>query len=168
VRLATGATLTYAANWAAGASRVGFWDALDAIGVDFYDALSTDANATDAELEAGARRAAAPLAELARRTGKPVILTEAGYPPVKAAWIRPHDENTERPPAPDDAARAIRAVFRAFDGQPWWRGVYWWKAFSDGRAARTGERGYNVLGMPAEKAIAEGFARLAGSQPAPR
>jgi hypothetical protein len=168
VRLATGATLTYAANWAAGASRVGFWDALDAIGVDFYDALSAKSDVTDAELEAGARRAATPLSELARRTGKPVILTEAGYPPVQASWVQPHDENTGRPPAPEDAARAIRAVFRAFDGQPWWRGVYWWKAFSDGRGARAGERGYNVLGAPAEKAIAEGFARLAGQQPAPR
>ena len=48
VRLATGAPLTYASNWAAGAARVPFWKALDAIGVDFYDSLSKDANASDA------------------------------------------------------------------------------------------------------------------------
>jgi hypothetical protein len=164
VRLATGAPLTYASNWAAGAPRVPFWGALDAIGVDFYDPLSSNVNASEAELEAGARRAAAPLSELARKTGKPVLLAEAGYPPVRGAWIEPHDENTGRPLAPGDAARAIAAVFRALDRETWWKGVYWWKAFSDGRNARADERGYNVLGSPAEKVIAEGFARLAAER----
>ncbi len=66
VRLATGAPLTYASNWAAGAPRVPYWDSLDAIGVDFYDSLSTDPAATDAALEAGVRAAVAPLDRLAR------------------------------------------------------------------------------------------------------
>jgi hypothetical protein len=35
VRRATGASLLYAANWAAGAPRVRFWDGLDLIGIDF-------------------------------------------------------------------------------------------------------------------------------------
>ena len=39
VRLSTGAPLLYAANWAVNAPRVPFWDALDAVGVDFYDPL---------------------------------------------------------------------------------------------------------------------------------
>jgi hypothetical protein len=168
VRLATGAALTYASNWAAGAPRVSFWDSLDAVGVDFYDPLSSDANASDAVLEAGARRAAAPLAELARRTGKPVLFTEAGYPPVRGAWLAPHDENTGRPLSPGDAARSISAVFRALERESWWRGVYWWKAFSDGRGARSNDRGYNLLGTPSERAVAEGFARLAGEKRASR
>jgi hypothetical protein len=46
------------------------------------------------------------------------------------------------------------------NGKSWWKGVYWWKAFSSGQGARANDRGYNVLGTPSEKAIAEGFARL--------
>jgi hypothetical protein len=160
VRLATGAPLTYASNWAAGAPGVPFWDALDAIGVDFYDSLSGDPGASDAALEAGVRAAAAPLETLARATGRPVIFAEAGYPAVRGAWIAPHDENSGRPSAPGDAGRAVAAVFRALNGKTWWKGVYWWKAFSGGRAARPDDRGYNLLGTPSEKAIAEGFARL--------
>jgi hypothetical protein len=160
VRLATGAPLTYAANWVGGATRVPFWDALDAIGVDFYDPLAADPEASDPVLEAGARAAARPLAELSRRLDRPVVFTEAGYPLAKAAWLAPHDENSGRPAAASDAARAIAAVYRALEKEPWWRGVYWWKAFSSGRDARPDERGFNVLGGAPERAIAEGFARL--------
>ncbi len=161
VRLATGAPLTYASNWAAGAPRVPFWDSLDAIGVDFYDSLSSDPGAGDAALEEGVRAAVAPLARLALAAGRPVVFAEAGYPAVRGAWITPHDENSGRPSASGDAARAVTAVFRALDGKSWWKGVYWWKAFSSGQGARPDDRGYNFLGTPSEKAIAEGFARLA-------
>jgi hypothetical protein len=161
VRLATGAPLTYASNWAAGALKVPFWSALDAIGVDFYDPLSPDPEATDAALEAGVAAATAPVERLSRETGKPVIFVEAGFPPVRGAWTAPHDENSGRPPAASDAGRAVAAVFHALGGKSWWKGVYWWKAFSNGAGARPGERGYNLLGTPAEKVIAEGFSRLA-------
>ncbi|MDQ2980024.1 MAG: hypothetical protein M3R62_12465, partial [Acidobacteriota bacterium] len=161
VRLATGAPLTYAANWAGGAVRVPFWNDLDAIGVDFYDPPSGDPEASDAALETGVRTAARPLAVLSQRTGKPVVFTEAGFPLALAAWISPHDENSGRPASAADSARAIAAVFRALEKEPWWKGVYWWKAFSSGREARPDERGFNVLGGAAERAVADGFARLA-------
>jgi hypothetical protein len=161
VRLATGAPLVYASNWAAGASKVGFWDGLDLIGVDFYDPLSPESAASDAELVAGVRRAAAPLARLAAATGKQVLFTEAGYPPAATSWTAPHDEESGRPLAPQDAARSVRAVFTALSGERWWRGVYWWKAFSDGRDAGSGDASFNFLGRPAGDAIAAGFRRLA-------
>jgi hypothetical protein len=157
VRLATGAPLLYATNWAAGAPRVRFWDALDAIGVDFYDPLSPDAGASDAELVRGARRAAGPLARLSAALRKPVVFAVAGYPRARSAWTAPHDEDSTRPLLPGDAARSIRAVFAALGRETWWKGVYWWKAFSDRRNAAGGDRGFNFLGRPAGDAIAEGF-----------
>jgi hypothetical protein len=161
VRLATGAPLLYASNWAAGAVKVPFWDALDVIGADFYDPLSADPAATDADLREGVRRAALPLSRLSRRHGKPVLFAEAGYPPFKAAWTAPHQEESEKPFAPQDAARAIAAVFDALEGENWWKGVYWWKVFSDGRAGNPKARNFNFLEMPAGEAIAAGFQRLA-------
>ena len=159
VRLATGAPLLYAANWAANAPKITFWDALDAIGVDFYDPLGQTEKLPDAALEEGARRAARPVAELAQRVGKPVVFTEAGYPPVKGAWIAPHDAGSGRPPSGEDAARAIAAVGRALGRESWWKGVYWWKVFSDGGPARPGDSGFNFLGTPSERAIADAFAK---------
>ncbi len=167
VRLATGAPLIYASNWAANAPRVLFWDALDAIGVDFYDPLAKSEKVSDAALEQGARQAARPLADLSRTLGKPVILAEAGYPRVRGAWIAPHDEGSSRTPVGEDAARSIAAIYRALAKETWWKGVYWWKAFSDGRPAPPGERGFNFVGTPSEKAIMEGFAKPLGAERSP-
>jgi hypothetical protein len=163
VRMATGATLVYASNWAAGAPRVGFWDLLDAIGADFYDPLSVDPGASDATLVDGVRRAARPLVQLSAATGRPVVFTEAGYPPAASSWTAPHDEGFGRPLAPQDAARSVRAVFVALSGEKWWKGVYWWKAFSDGRDAGPADASFNFLGRPAGEAIATGFRRLAAT-----
>ena len=160
-RLTTGAALTYASNWAAGAPGIAFWDALDAIGVDFYDSLGKDPEASDDALAAGVRSATRGLESLARETGKPVLFTEAGYPLARAAWIAPHDENTGRPSGSADAARSIAAVYRALEKATWWRGVYWWKVFSSGREARPDESGFNVLGGAPERAVSKGFERIA-------
>ncbi|MFN2387406.1 MAG: hypothetical protein ABR576_14165 [Thermoanaerobaculia bacterium] len=161
IRLATGAPLLYASNWAAGAVRVPFWDALDAIGVDFYDPLSANPLASDAELVAGARRAYAPVGRLASTHRKPVVFTEAGYPPVRGAWMTPHEEPMDRPLDPQHAGRAIAAVFAALEKEPAWKGVYWWKVFSDGEPAAPGSRDHNLLGRDAERAVATAYARIA-------
>jgi hypothetical protein len=163
VRLATGAPVLYAADGAANANRITFWDVLDAIGVDFFDSLSKSEKLAEPALDEAVRRVTRPVAELSQRTGKAVILTEVGYPAVRSAWIAPRDEAPERPAGAEDAARAIAAVSRALAKESWWKGVYWWEAFSDGKPAVPGERGFNLLGTPAEKAIEQGFRQRAGS-----
>jgi glycosyl hydrolase family 113 len=136
---------------------VTFWEGLDAIGVDFYDSLSKSEKMKDAALDQAVREAVRPVADLAVRLKKPVVFAEVGYPWQRAPWIAPHAEDARRPAGADDSARAVAAVFRSLASEPWWKGVYWWKAFSSGQAARAGERGFNFLGTPAERAIADGF-----------
>ncbi len=163
VRLATGAPLLYAADGAAGANRITFWDVLDAIGVDFFDPLSKADKLTDAALDESVRRAARPIADAAQRAGKSVIFTEVGYPAVRSAWTAPRGETAGRTADGEDAARTIAAVSRVLAKESWWKGVYWWEVFSDGKPAAPGERGFNVLGTPAEKAVEQAFRLRAGS-----
>ena len=162
LRLATGAPLVYAAHNVARVLDITFWDALDAIGVDFFDPLGKgNERLSDGALEAGVRRAGGPLAQASRKySNRPVILTEAGYPHVRAAWLAPADESSPLPYATDDAARCVAAVYRALGKEPFWRGVYWSKAFSDGDPARPGVKGFNFVGTPVERAIADGFRSL--------
>jgi hypothetical protein len=162
VRAVTGAPLVYSCNWGKGVAAVGWWDALDAIGVDFYDPLSASAHPTDADLAAGARRAMEPLCAAALRTGKPVYLTEVGFPSVAGAWLSPNEEDSPRPFSAEDPARCARAVFAALENARWCRGLFWWKAFSDGHEADPGVKTFNVAGRPIEKAIREGFRKMEG------
>ncbi len=162
VRLATGAPVLYAADGASNANRITFWDVLDAIGVDFFDSLSKSEKLTDPALDEVIRRVIRPVAELSQRTGKSVIFTEVGYPAVRSAWIAPRDEASGRPAGGEDAGRAIAAVSRALAKESWWKGVYWWEVFSDGKLAAPGERGFNIFGTPAEKAIEQGFRQRDG------
>ena len=116
--------LTYSANFDTW-QRIGFWDALDFIGVSAYFPLSERADPPLPELEAGWEQALAPLAAAARRWGRPVLLTEAGFPSLPSAARAPWRE--ERALA--DVwlqARCYEATLRALARQPEVEGVFFW------------------------------------------
>ena len=104
--------LTYSANFDTW-QGIGFWDALDFIGVSAYFPLSDRPSPSLAELEAGWDRALAPLEQASRRFGRPVLLTEAGFPSIptaaKAPWREERVAGRRVAPGPllrGDAARA--------------------------------------------------------------
>jgi len=116
--------LTYSANFDTW-HGIGFWDALDFIGVSAYFPLSDRVDPGLAELEAGSERALAPLAAAARRFARPVLLTEAGFPSIPNAARAPWRE--ERVAA--DVwlqARCYEATLRALARQPAVEGVFFW------------------------------------------
>ncbi|MCA9291613.1 MAG: hypothetical protein KDA25_10840, partial [Phycisphaerales bacterium] len=79
VRARTGAPLTWAANWD-GYTRVPFWDALDAVGVQAYFPLVTHEDVPRAdELAASWARIIATLDAFGAAADRPVLLTEFGY-----------------------------------------------------------------------------------------
>ena len=76
------------------------------------EAAGRTEKATDAALEEGARQALRLWRNCRSKWSKPVILVEAGYPSVRAAWMAPRDTFSPRPPGGEDAA-AINALLRA-------------------------------------------------------
>ena len=116
--------LTYSANFDTW-HKVAFWDALDFIGVSAYFPLSEHADPGLAELEAGWDRALGPLAAAARRFGKPVLLTEAGFASIPSAARAPWREQRV---AADVwlQARCYEATLRALARQPAVEGVFFW------------------------------------------
>lgn len=166
--------VTYAANWGRGAQGARFWGALDAVGVDAYYPLvdggpdRTDGAAgdpTEAELARGAAAVADRLEALARRTGKPVLLTEVGFANRKAPWLAPHEEDGET--SPEDQARAYRALLEALEGRPWLRGVFVWKVMTGDRHRPGLEASaFRFLGHPAEAVVAGFFRRQAAPEAA--
>jgi len=159
-------SVTYCANWGGGADRAVFWNHLDAVGVDAYYPLSGEATGvSDTALAEGARRVVGHLADLARKTGKPVVLTEVGFAARRGTWSAPHEKGGEVSSA--DQARAYRALLGALErpseDQGWLRGVYVWKAFSGDVSARGERADFRFMGRPAEAIVASFFRREDGA-----
>lgn len=145
--------LTYAANWVTEAERVGFWDDLDLIGVDAYMPLvHDDPDPSVATIVRGWQRWKTRLRRLHDRTGKPVLFTELGYPSRLGAAEHPSQEGTG---AISQAAqaRAYEAAFRAWDGTPWFRGIWWWDWPADGGDPVADAGGYPLNGKLAERTL---------------
>lgn len=152
--------LTYCANWDS-VDGVSFWDAVDYIGVQFYPPL---ASAPGESAEAMSERLHAHLARLeqiSERFERPVLLTEVGYKATQDTAVRPY-EWTERSDSPvDEAAQALayEILFREVANEPWIRGLYIWKWFTNPETREEGPRGFSPRGKPAEAILRLAFRR---------
>jgi hypothetical protein len=155
IRAAFRGPLTYSANFDTW-QGIGFWDALDFIGVSAYFPLSDRPSPSLAELEAGWDRALAPLEQASRRLGRPVLLTEAGFPSIPTAARAPWREERVRADVWLQA-RCYEATLRALARRPWIEGAYFWlwertspPAFRDPSHA--------IVGKPASFTLARWYA----------
>ncbi|MBO6940402.1 MAG: hypothetical protein JJ863_35840 [Deltaproteobacteria bacterium] len=132
-----GGELLYSANWDRYA-RVPFWDAVDAIGVSAYfrvDGPEGPRAVWDRELAALERFA----------EGKPVVLTEVGYPAHAEAARYPWDETRSREVDATLQASLLGAFCDAYEARPG-AGYVVWNWFGVG-GPRDG--GYSPRGKPA-------------------
>jgi hypothetical protein len=125
VRARYAGTLTYAANFNEYA-RVGFWDALDLIGIDAYWPLSQEPTRDAAALERAWQPIRADLAAFAAVQQRRILFTEAGYTSAEGTTTRPYSWTISETPDPAEQAAAYQALLTTFDQQPWWAGVFWW------------------------------------------
>ena len=121
-------TLTYASDGNHEMGHIDWWDAVDVVGVNAYFKLSEQDSPSAVSLRLGWAPYLARMEAVARKAGRPVVLTEAGYPSVvgaaRAPWQWPSGKETV------DAllqARAYDALLDACTSRTWCRGVYWWK-----------------------------------------
>lgn len=119
--------LTYCANWSDEAEHIEFWDALDFVGVQAYYPLAQAEHPAPAEVRAGWKAAADRLAAIARRTGKPVVLTEVGYKSMTGALREPWVWDDSGPQDLDAQREAYAAMFETVWKEPWCGGTFIWK-----------------------------------------
>ena len=129
VRQQTRAHLTYAANWT-DYDRVGFWDALDAIGVQAYFPLTEQPNPSRAILRSSWRPILAELRRVSARIGKPVVFTELGYHPRRRAAAEPWKGGPSEPGAAALQHRLLDTALAVLESErDWLRGAFLWKWF---------------------------------------
>lgn len=167
VRAVYDGALTYAAHFDGEVEQIAFWDALDYIGVNAYFPLLNTEGATVAELEAAWAPHVSALRAFAERWQRPIVFTEIGYRSSADAAIHPGLWKSDAPSSAMTQARAYEAVFRAFAGETWFRGLYWWKWQSDDdRAGGLNDVAFTPQHKPAEFVVRTYYGRLA-AEPAP-
>lgn len=127
VRRVYSGRITYSANWDR-LDRVGFWDAVDLIGVQGYFPLSDSSDPSAAELGRGWDRHLGELRRLAAEHGKPVLFAEIGYDLSADAARAPWQRNSR-----DDAhnrrlrRRLMEVALERLEAEPFVAGMFWWK-----------------------------------------
>lgn len=106
-RTVYGGRIAYSANWD-NYDDIGFWDAVDDVGVTGYFPLSKSRDPSPSQLAAGWAEPRRRLAALRRRVRKPVLLTEVGYPSHQRAAERPWDQHADQTADPLLQARLYR------------------------------------------------------------
>ena len=101
-----------------------------------------------------------PLEAIARRVGRPVLLTEVGYRAVKGTAVRPHEwpDPNAREVDPAAQAAAYRVLLTALQSQPAVKGIFLWKWYTN-KEGDEGPAGFSPQGKPAEALIRQAFAR---------
>jgi hypothetical protein len=162
--------ITYAANWGTEFETLRFWDALDYAGLNNYYPLvpsdRRDAIAPAArrqEILRGAQALAVKLDAFHRQHRKPILLTEVGYPSVRGAASEPWIETRTRGIDLYEQAESYEAVFAAFAGRPWLRGMFWWKWPSHGRGGGPQDASFTPLGKPAAEVLRAWYTRMAAT-----
>lgn len=155
-------TLTYSANWDR-IHAVDFWDALDEVGLTAYFPLATDGDPRSTESLARAWQSPrAQIDALGQRVGKPVLITEVGYPSHGGAADQPWDDTSTADVDLGLQQRLYRSFCDAFAQTSSVSGFYVWNWFGYGGPR---DPGFSPRGKPAANELAKCFER-AWSAPA--
>lgn len=155
VRAVFTGTITYSANWDH-ANAVPFWDALDEVGLTAYFPLGSDALASARAVAEAWKVPRTVVENLGTKLGKPVLVTEIGYPSRQGAATRPWDDSATAPVDLDAQRRLYRGFCDAFAETPSVSGFYVWNWFGFG-GPRDG--GFTPRGKPAAAELENCFAR---------
>lgn len=164
VRSRFGGKLTFAANHIDAAAAIGFWDALDYIGIDAYEPLSwSDPSPSADALASGwcdvtdssgrARHYFGDIAALQARWNKPVMFTELGYQSKIGAALTPWG-GAAGPASQQAQANAYEAAYRVWSRVPWFKGIYWWNWDAGAGNDDPGNGGFEFAGKAAGATVA--------------
>jgi hypothetical protein len=128
--------VTYQPNWDR-VDTVSFWDALDFDSVSAYFPLTTTPSPSVAQLKQAWQSSDVPgwqgqnwlagIQNLAKATGKSVLIGEVGYRSSTTGTAHPWEEAEQQTPDQATQANAYQALLEMFSPQPWWKGVIWWQ-----------------------------------------
>lgn len=141
--------LMYSANWDH-YEKVTFWDLVDVVAITGYWELTRSLDPTVEELNMAWVGVKRDVEAWSRRLGRPIVVSEIGYPSLDGAAAWPWDETRKSAVDLEEQRRAYEAFARSWSDTPFLRGAYWWNWFGFGGARDTN---YTPRRKPAEDVI---------------
>jgi hypothetical protein len=129
--IAPNVEILYSANWDH-FREVSFWDAVDVIGVTGYWELTKDLEASEDVLANAWLPVRETLSRFSAEVGRPIIITEVGYPSIDGGAAWPWDQTRKAAIDLEEQRRAYAAFVRTWSGVKFLRGVYFWNWFGFG------------------------------------
>ncbi len=132
--------LTYAANWT-DYKRVGFWDALDQIGIQAYFPILTKPSEVKSApalsaIRQGWKELRTTLVNYSKKIGKKIVFTELGYNRSSDAPYKPWEYQTGGPEAELSQERCLQAALEVIQSEEAITGAFLWKWFPGDYNAR--------------------------------
>ncbi|MEW5853765.1 MAG: hypothetical protein AB2A00_33630 [Myxococcota bacterium] len=149
--------VTYASNWDE-VHAVSFWDALDAVGVDAYFPAADGPGADVTRMKERLLSALRPVDALATRAGRPLLLTEVGYPALHGGAARPWELPDGARADVDEAVRAWQALLEVAPGLGSLRGMFAWKWYTSSFNPFDRDA-YSLEGTPAMHLLSQHYRR---------
>jgi hypothetical protein len=151
--------ITYAADWQPDYwvwHELGFWKALDYVGIDAYFPLTEKNDPTVPELNEAWQRWMSQIEDWQNMTRKQIILTEVGYRNQEGTNTNPGSASRTAPPDQQEQANCYEALLETFWGKPWLRGIF----FQDWRLqSETTPTDYTIWGRLAEDIMDKWYAK---------
>jgi hypothetical protein len=141
--------LTYSANWDH-RDVARFLDAVDFLGMNAYFRLTEEPHPSLVRLEESWKPIVREVEAWATGLGKPLVITEVGYPSREGAARDPWDYTVEARPEPEEQATLYRAFLRSWTRARSLAGVYFYLWWGEGGALDTG---YTPRGKAAEEVL---------------
>jgi hypothetical protein len=163
VRRHFGGRLIYSANWDH-FRQVAIWQLVDEAGLSAYFQLGPERSRPLSlqRLVHAWREHRIEIVRWWQGMGKPLVITELGYPSQAGSGARPWDELARQPVDLEEQRRDLEAFFRAWQLAPFLRGVYVWNWYGWGGPR---SREYTPRGKPAARVICRWFGAKPGACP---
>lgn len=159
-------SLTYAANWGERDTgeyyQIEFWDKLDAIGIDAYFPLATNASLTLADTIAawrtlernGTQHWYKDIRDLHRQFAKPVIFTEIGFLSCDGTGEQPWAYPCETALDLQEQADLYEGTLTFWEDKPWLKGYFFWR-WDDDPNVLASNTDFMPQNKPAEEILKE-------------
>ncbi|KAA3660779.1 MAG: hypothetical protein DWQ10_05955 [Calditrichaeota bacterium] len=155
VRKVYAGQLIYAANWGKEFENIAFWDALDAIGLNFYYPLSPGATFDDDDVLKHLTATMQTVKRIKNKFNRPVYLTEIGFASRPKSWQDPHKDGHKQDVDLGAQASCYKTVFPFLLNSKIFTGIFIWKWPSSLDVGGTMHSGFTPNGKPSEDIIKE-------------